>query len=305
MPTLRQIEYLVAIADTQHFRKAAEKVGVSQPTLSAQLSALEQTLGVQLVERSRSSVLVTPVGELILTLGRRMLRDAQEVNHIARSSRGEFGGLIRLGLPPTIGPYLLPKVLPQLHRAYPDMKIYVREQPPSALPSALGEGLLDVALAPLPIPGADFESVPMFREPLFLCAPDDHPLASKGYVERSDLSGQAVLALEPGHQLHEQVAALCEEFGAKMMFDYEGTSLETLRQMTALGMGVSFLPGLFVSTTIAPGGGVTPLELRGRSLNRTIGMVWRRTSARRREYQVLLEYVALAIENDFPSFTRL
>jgi LysR family hydrogen peroxide-inducible transcriptional activator len=295
----------VALAEARHFRKAAERAGVSQPTLSAQLAALEERLGVQLIERSRSSVLVTPIGQKVLDVSRRLLRDAQEIRELAASHRGEFGGVIRLGLPPTIGPYLLPRVLPDLHRTHPRFKIYIREQAPSRLPDALADGAHDVIVTPLPLPNADFACTPIFREPLYIVMPEDHPLAQKPAIERSDLGGLAILALERGHQLHEQVEAICEEFGARMLFDYEGTSLETLREMTALGMGVSFLPGLFVTTALGPRSGVVARELKGRSLYRTIGMAWRRTSARDAEFRLLLGFIRKAIERDFDAFARL
>ncbi len=305
MPSLRQIEYLVALADTRHFRRAAEKAGVSQPTLSAQLSTLEQRLGVQLVERNRSTVLLTPLGEEILAISRRVMRDVQEIRDLSASQRGELAGTIRLGLPPTIGPYLLPLVLPDLHKAHPDLKFYVREQVPNTLPGALAEGVHDVLLTPLPVLNSDIETVPVFREPLYVVVPDDHPLSAKGYVERSDLSGEAVLALEAGHQLHEQVEAICDEFGARLLFDYEGTSLDTLRQMIAMGMGISFLPGLFVHTALQRQTGAVALELKGRNLYRTIGMAWRKTSARQGDFQALLGFVKRTVERDFGSFALL
>lgn len=305
MPSLRQIEYLVALDDARHFRKAAEKVGVSQPTLSAQLSALEQRLGVQLVERSRSSVLLTPVGKQVLAVGRRLLRDVQEIRDIVAGQRGPLGGTIRIGLPPTIGPYLLPRMVPELHRKHPDLKLYVREEVPNVLPGALADGTQDVILIPVPVRGGDFKCVPLFREPLFVVVPDDHALAAKGYAERSDLHGEAVLALERGHQLHEQVEAICEEFGARLLFDYEGTSLDTLRQMIAMGMGISFLPGLFVQTSLGRGTGVVALELKGRSLYRTIGMAWRRTSAREDAYQALLRFMRDTVDREFTDITLL
>ncbi len=305
MPSIRQLEYLSALAETRHFRKAAEKVGVSQPTLSAQLSTLEQRLDVQLVERSRTNVMLTPVGDQILLIGRRVLRDVQEIRDLAASQRGALGGTIRLGLPPTIGPYLMPRVLPTLHKKHPDLKVYVREQIPSILPQSLAEGVHELIIAPLPVHSADFTSVPIFREPLFVVAPEEHPLAAKGFAERSDLSGEAVLALERGHQLHEQVEAICDEFGARLQFDFEGTSLDTLRQMVAMGMGISFLPGLYVKTALTSESGVVALEFKGRNLYRTIGMAWRKTSAREADYRALLEFVRQAVAREFQEFSLI
>ncbi len=305
MPSLRQLEYLVALSETRHFRRAAEKVGVSQPTLSAQLRALEDRLGVQLVERSRGGVIFTVIGESVLGLARRILRDVQEIRDTTVSHGTEFGGTIRLGLPPTIGPYLLPRMLPQLHKAYPDFKLYVREDVPQELPGALQAGRHDVLITPLPVRGEELHSVPVFREPLFIALPADHPLAGEEAIDRSDLTGQSILTLEAGHQLHEQVEAICEEFGARLLFDFAGTSLDTLRQMVGMGMGLSFLPGLYVRSVLERDPGVKALPIRGRSLSRTVGMVWRKTSARGAEFRRLADYVRQTVERDFPDFARL
>ena len=305
MPSIRQIEYLVALAETHHFRKAAEKTGVSQPTLSAQLSALEERLGVQLVERSRSSVMLTPVGEQILAVGKRILRDTTEIRDIAASQKGDLSGSVRLGLPPTIGPYLLPLILPNLHSTHPDLKLYVREQMPESLPMSLAEGVHDVILTPLPVSQAELDSQAIFREPLFVVLPEDHKLAAKGYVEKSDLAGEQVLSLESGYQLHDQVNVLCEEFGADLSFEYEGTSLDTLQQMIAMGMGISLMPGLFVHAVLPRVSGVVALELKGRSLSRVIGIAWRKSSNRTSEFEILKNYVRDAIADNFEGFALL
>ncbi len=305
MTTLRQLEYLDAIDKTRHFRKAAEKVGVGQPTLSTQISTLEKRLGVQLVERSRSAVFLTPIGERVLNLGRIALSSAREIEEITASHRGDSGGMLRLGLPPTIGPYLLPRMLPQLHRDQPEFKIYVREDTPGRLSDALGEGVYDTILSPLPMKSADFNSLACCREPLFIVVSQDHPLAVKGFVERSDLQDLPVLALEHGHQLQEQVEAICEEYGARLLFDFGGTSLETLRQMTALGMGATFLPGFFVRSMLDDRSGVVALELKGRSLYRTIGLVWRRTSVHDTDYRMLFQYLQQTVKSEFPGFQLL
>ena len=302
MPSLRQLEYLVAISDARHFRRAAERVGASQPTLSAQLKELERRLGAQLVERDRSGVIMTPLGEQVVSIARRVLRDVQELKDVATSQIGEFTGVIRLGLPPTIGPYLLPKIVPDLHKAYPDLSLYVREEKPHALPASLKEGRYDLLIMPLPVAGYDLETLAIFREPLFVAIAADHPLSKRGEIVRADLKGQSVLALEAGHQLHEQVVAVCEEAGANLMFDYEGTSLDTLREMVSMGMGLSFLPGLYVRSSLGQDASVTVLELTDRSLYRTIGLVWRKKSHRSSEFEALAEHLRRTIERDFTGF---
>jgi LysR family hydrogen peroxide-inducible transcriptional activator len=294
VPNLRQLEYLVAIADVRHFRKAAERANTTQPTLSEQLKALEERLGCQLVERSRSRVMLTPIGAQVVEIARRMLRDAREIRDLAASGGRELSGVLRLGLPPTIGPYLLPRFIPDLRREHPDLKLYVREELPASLPRSLEEGTYDVIIAPLPIGGGDLVTTSLYREPLYLTVPVDHPLARKGLVQRSDLAGQDVLALGAGHQLHDVVQALCEEFGARMRRDYEGTSLDTLREMVVMGFGITFLPGLYVTSVLARDRSLKTLQLHGRSLTRTIGMAWRKTSARQAHYESLAQVIRAA-----------
>ena len=305
MPSLRQLEYLLAVDEQRHFRRAAAKVGVSQPTLSAQLSTLEQTLGTQLVERSRSRVLLTPVGREIAEIARRIIRDVQEIRDVATHKLGEPGGTIRLGLPPTIGPYLLPRVVPRIHRAYPDLKLHVREDVPMNLPDGLDAGKYDVIITPVPVRGEGLEVVRLFREPLVLVVPADSELAGRESIERKDLRQRSILTLEAGHHLREQVESLCEDFGAELLTDYEGTSLDTVRQMVGMGMGLSFFPGLFVSSSLAKDSSVRPIELKGRAIYRTIGLMWRDTSARKPEYKQLAQHIRETVKRSFPKFQIL
>jgi LysR family hydrogen peroxide-inducible transcriptional activator len=305
LPNLRQLEYLVAIADTLHFRRAAETAGTTQPTLSEQLKALEIRLGVQLVERSRSRVVVTPIGQQIVDVARRMLADASRIEMLAQSGGRELSGLLRLGLPPTIGPYLLPHVLPPLHRAHPGLKLYVRESLPEELPRALEEGRLDLLITLLPVNRAELESTQLFREPLVLTVARDHPLAAHTVVRRADLAGQDVLALGPGHQLHDMALTLCQEFGARLRYDFEGTSLDTLREMVMMGLGITFLPGLYVRREIRTDANFRTLPIEGRAIYRNVGMVWRRTSARRDEYLKLASFFREAARESFADLASM
>ena len=302
MPSLRQLEYLVELSREQHFRRAAEKLGVSQPTLSAQIKALEERLGLLLVERGRNSVLITPAGQRVVEIATRMLRDRQEILDIGRMARGPLGGIMRLGVPSTIGPHLLPLILPDLHRTYHDLTLRVREDMPRNLPEALASGRHDMLLVPLPVRGADLASQPIFREPLYVAMAEDHQLAHREKLTRDDLTGQRVLTLEQGHQLQEQVAAICDEFGAELALDFEGTSLDTLSQMVAMGAGLTFLPGLFVERGLRSQAGIVVRELTGRSLSRTIGAAWRKSSGRVDDYQLLIGFIRSAIATHFPKF---
>lgn len=290
MPSLRQLEYLVAVSETRHFRRAAERCNTTQPTLSEQIKALERRLGVQVIERSTSRVVVTPIGLQVIDIAKRMLRDAHEIRVLSASGGKELAGLLRLGLPPTIGPYLMKHAAPNLHKKYPDLKLYVREDIPQMLPRALEDGIHDVIIAPLPIKGAEIESVPLFREPLFLTVAADHPLALRKSVKLADLNGDDMLALGPGHQLHEAVAKLCEEAGARLRYDFEGTSLDMLREMVIMRLGITFMPGLYVASELHRDASVKTLEIRDRSVSRSIGMAWRKTSGRRQSYLKLADF---------------
>ena len=294
MPNLRQLEYLVALADTLHFRRAAERTNSTQPTLSEQLKVLEGRLGTQLVERSRTRVLLTPVGQQVVEVARRMLRDANEIRMLASSGGRELSGLLRLGVPPTIGPYLLPHVLPAVRRAYPELKLYVRESLPEDLPRMLEDGRLDLVITLFPVVQGELTGVTLFREPLLLAVASDHPLASCRNVRKEHLDGQDVLALAPHHQLHDTVLSICEEFGANLRRDFEGTSLDTLREMVVMGLGVTFLPALYVQREIVGDPNLKTMPIEGRSIYRTVGMVWRRATARRAEYERLASFFHLS-----------
>lgn len=287
MPSLRQLEYLVAVAETRHFRRAAERVNTTQPTLSEQIKALEKRLGAQLVERSTARVVLTPIGAQVVEIARRMLKDASEIRSLTAGGGKELNGLLRLGLPLTIGPYLMQRAAPMLHRSYPDLRLYVREDLPQSLPRSLEEGMHDVIICPLPFKGTEIDSVVLFRESLHLTVAADHPLAKKGHAVLADIKGQDVLTLGPGHQLHENAIELCKATGARLRYDFEGTSLAMLREMVVMGLGITFMPGLYVKSELMHDKGVRIIDIRDRKLYRTIGMAWRKSSARRESFERL------------------
>lgn len=303
MPNLRQLEYLVALSETLHFRRAAERANTTQPTLSEQLKALEERLGVQLVERSRSHVAITPVGRQIVEIARRMLADAAEIRSLANSGGTELSGVVRLGLPPTIGPYLLPSVIPALRQRFPDLKLYVREELPASLPQSIEDGLNDLVISLLPISAASLVVEPLFREPLSLAVPAGHVLADRNEVRRADLKGEEILALGRGHQLHDAVASLCADFGAILRSDYEGTSLDTLREMVAMGMGMTFLPGLYVRAVASRDSNIRMIDLADRNLYRNVALIWRRASPMHASYKALADLLRAQIKEQFPGLT--
>lgn len=306
MPTLKQFRYLVTLAHTLHFRRAAEQCHVTQPTLSNQIQELENDLGVQLVERSRrTQVVLTPIGKEIVDRARIVLKDVQDIVDIGRHGQQWLHGTIRMGALPTLGPYLLPHVLPSLHRDFPHLKIYVREGMPAPLIDGLAGAELDLLLFPLPISSADFESVSLFREQLWVVIPADHPLAEKQEIDRTDLAGETVLALEPGHRLYEQVANICREFDANLSHDFEGTSLDTIRLMVGMGLGLSFMPTVYVLSETPKDTQVVVREMNAQPPLRTVGLAWRRNSARSEEFQALANAIRQVLKSELPEVTTL
>lgn len=286
-PSLRQLEYLVALADALHFRKAAERVHVSQPTLSGQIKELEQRLGAPLVERDRHSTRLTPLGKATADRARGILSEVENLSDLAKIGGKNLGGMIRLGVPPTLGPYLLPHVVPALHAEYPELKLYVREDRTRALEHGLSEGVFDMLLTTLPVHDPNVHDVLLFSEPLLVGIARDHRLAGRGAIRSQDLAGESVLSLGMGHRLYEQVQSLCEAYGATLISDYEGTSLDALRQMVGMGMGVSFFPALYALSEMDNDDQVITLPLAGGATLRSIGLVWRRQSPRSADYQRL------------------
>lgn len=296
MPTVRQLEYLVAIADVRHFRKAAERVNTTQPTLSGQLKALEERLGVELVERSRSRVGMTPVGAEIVEVARRVLRDVREIRALGATHNRKLAGVVRLGLPASVGPSLVPRLVPDLRREYPDLKFYVREDEPVALPNALADGTYDLIIGPMPLGGPEFETVELYTEPLQLIVPSNHPLSKKGRVGKVDLAELGLVTLGPSHPLHVTTQAFAKQVGAHVLRDYVGTSLDALREMVATGLGATLLPNLYVKTSLTKDKTIHVVELQGASPTRTVGMAWRRAGSKPSRYGELASFMKSTAE---------
>lgn len=278
--TIKQLRAFVALADARHYRKAAERMGVSQPSLSAQILRLESALRLSLVERGRRGAVLTPAGREVLAHARHVLDEVETLAARSTMLRGGMGGTIRLGSTPTLGPYILPHLVQRLRRDYPQIKLIMRDAAPRVLQDELLEGRHDVILTQLPVGSTDVATRRLFREPLKLIVAQDHPLAGQGDVRDADMAGQDILALPGSYLLHGQTQALCDELGARLRQDYEGTSLDALRQMTALNMGVCLLPALYVRSEVTGGpGDVRVLRFRRDRLTRSIGLGWRRSAA--------------------------
>lgn len=305
MPSLKQLRYLVALEDQRNFRRAAEACHVTQPTLSAQLKELELKLGATLVERSRSHVIVTPLGKAVCERARRALREIDEIRALARLSRSPLQSTIRIGVVQTLGSYMLPLIVPDLHDTHPALKLYMREGLPDFLLRGLQDGALDLLFFPLPVRRAETDVVSIFREPIEVVMPYDHPFAAQPAIAPEDLRGQTILSLEPGHKLYEQVRALCDRYGAELSRDYEGTSLDTLRQMVAMGMGLSLMPALYVKSEVAHQDIVVARPFQGTPPSRTIGMVWRKGTAREAEFRALADQICTILKERAPEIVVL
>ncbi len=244
---LRDLEYLVAVADHRHFGEAAAACFVSQPTLSTQIKKLETELGVELVERTPRSIHMTAVGERVVEAARDVLAGSTRIHELARAARDPEAGSLRLGVFPTLAPYLLPHVVPTLHRRFPRLELLLREDKSPVLVEEVREGRLDLALMARP-QRSDLEESPLFREEFVLVAPRTHRLGQGGPLAVSDLEGEDVLLLDEGHCLRDQALSVCHLAGARERRGFRATSLETLRQMVVAGVGVTLLPRLALRT---------------------------------------------------------
>lgn len=291
MPTLRQLEYLVAVADFQNFGRAADACNVSQPTLSQQLRALEDRLGVALVERRASGAELTPVGREVTARARHISVEVQDIRDLARRAGESLVGTVRLGITPTLGPYLLPSIVAALHREKPDLRLHIREGVPEEQALSLSRGELDMLLGPLPIDGGDIDVQPLFRERLFIVAAPDHHLANRARLTVKDLAGALVLSLGRRHHLHRQVAAICADLGMVVMRDYEGTSLDSVHQMAASGIGLAVLPELYIRSDVGGLAGVKVLKPKRWKFTRSIAAAWRRGAAYSDAYRMIAERI--------------
>jgi len=294
-PSVRQLECLVATAKHLNFRAAARECHISQPALSSQIARLEESLGVVLFERNRRRVLLTPVGGAVVERAKRLLADLDDVAAVAQVHAQPLGGQLRLGVIPTIAPFLMPRALPLLRRACPGLELLLREEQTGRSLELLEEGKLDLVLLALEAELGEVTTLPLFRDPFLFAAAVGHALAEKKAVRTRDLEGQRVLLLEDGHCLKDQAWAICQAQGVRDYVDFRATSLGTLAQMVSSGAGVTLLPQLSVPTVGSlPGMVVKPFVKP--VPYRTIGLAWRPTSPRR----ALFEAVADALRELAP-----
>jgi LysR family hydrogen peroxide-inducible transcriptional activator len=277
---LKDLKYLVALADTGHFGKAAERSFVSQPTLSAQLKKLEEYLGVKLVERQPKNVQLTDVGKQIVVRARRMLDEGDEIIALARSNTDPLAGKLKMALIPTIGPYLLPRVMQKIRKALPQLGLMLYEYQTEPLLKRLRDGEIDVGIIALPALAEGVESRALYEEAFTVALPVHHPLAAKSSIKVADLKGQTLLLLEDGHCLRDQALEVCSRVDVREAEDFRATSLETLRQMVVAGLGLTLLPELAVESPFGSQRGLTIRRFGKPVPARTVGAVWRKSTTR-------------------------
>lgn len=290
---LRDLRYLVAVAEHRHFGRAAEACFVSQPTLSTQLKKLEETLGVMLIERTNRRVMLSPEGEQIVAQAQRILSEVNTLLALSEQLQDPLGGELRVGIIPTIAPYLLPQILGPIREAFPNLQLQLTEGQTSHITRLLKRGDLDAILLAIPIPDLqddNIEEFELYAEPFYLAVGEHHAKAECQAVTPEDLDGESVLLLEDGHCLRDQALAVCHAHRGVESKSYSATSLETLRQLVGAGMGVTLMPEFAVplvdradegKRAVGVGSNVRYIPFSEDDVPyRTLGLCWRSTSTR-------------------------
>jgi LysR family transcriptional regulator, hydrogen peroxide-inducible genes activator len=287
LPTLKQLQYLVALHENGHFGRAADASYVTQSTLSAGIRELESLLGLMLVERTRRVVRFTPLGERIVAKAHKVLREAEELAGLAAAAGAPLSGELRMSVIPTIAPFLLPTLLPRLRQDKPELQLYLREEPSQAACDSLHHGQVDCVLLALPYICGDIEAEPLFEDRLVVAVPGTESSNFGERISPAALDPEHLLLLEDGHCLKDHALSVCNRpelrAGARMM----GTSLHTLVQMVDNGLGVTLLPRMAIDAGILARTGVVVRPIDAENDSRTIALIWRRNSPRVDEFKML------------------
>jgi LysR family hydrogen peroxide-inducible transcriptional activator len=295
MITLRQLRYLGALAEHRHFGRAAAACAITQPAMSMQIRALEQQLGVELVERRQGDVALTNIGVEVAERGERLLAGARDLADFASHHGRLLTGRLSLGVIPTLAPYVLPKVLPALQRRYPDLRVRLRETQTKLLLDELVRGALDVVMLALPIPEPEIETLRLFDDPFLLAVAADDPRPASARVTPRDIDAQRLILLEEGHCLRDQALSFCATDRQELTMGLGATSLGTVMQMVANGYGVTFVPQVAVDVE-ARDDRVKLLRFTQPQPGRTIGLAWRKTSPRKADFAALGQLVTQAVQ---------
>jgi LysR family transcriptional regulator, hydrogen peroxide-inducible genes activator len=295
-PSIRQLECAVAVADALHFGRAARAIALTQPALSAQIRSFEELLGLRLFERGRRGVIVTTGGAAVIEQARATLAALDDLVESAASQGEPLSGTLRLGVIPTVAPYLLPPLLPFVRRKWPKLRLVLREDQTARLLEQLALGTLDLLLLALPVEQAAVEELPLLEEPFWFVAPSAHRLAKvRGTIAEATLAGEEILLLEDGHCLRAQALEVCRRAGAAGPGRIQATSLPTLVQMVANGLGVTLLPERALAVELRPDAGLVARRFEKPAPSRTLGLAWRPGAARAAEYRLLGQTLAQAL----------
>jgi len=300
---LRDLKYLIAVAETEHFGHAASRCYVSQPTLSGQIKKLEQELGVTLFERTNRSVSITPIGVEVVRHAKLILEQADVIKQLAQAQRDPLAGALRVGAIPTVSPYLIPLILLPLKQKYPQMRLVLSEEITEMLTTRLLEHQIDVAILATDVKEPELEVMPLFEEPFWLAHPRDHEIYSKDEITRRDLSHLDLLLLADGHCLTDQVMDVCRLKEGAMdseMADLRAASLETLLQLVGAGFGCTLVPALAVRGAWTTDSGIIARKLHLKDAYRRVQFVYRKTFPRKQA----LEALAQVIREQLPNTVR-
>lgn len=289
LPTIKQLQYLVALHEHGHFGRAAEASFVSQSTLSAGIRELETLLGITLVERSRRVVRFTPLGNSVVAKAHRLLREAEELSELVQASGKPLSGELRMSVIPTIAPFLLPRILPRLRQERPALKLFLREETSADAIESLHHGRADCVLLALPFPTGDVDFEHIADDKLFVAFPKDEPRDPPESITPAMLDEGQLLLLEDGHCLKEHALAACNRPELSASATMIGTSLHTLVQMVDNGLGVTMLPEMAIDAGILTGTDIIARPLKAANANRHIALVWRKNSPRGDEFRLLAE----------------
>lgn len=297
---LRDLEYLAAVGELKHFRKAAEKCFVSQPTLSGQLKKLETYLGVQLVERNTRSVFLTPIGEEIVKTARTILADAASIENMAATFSDPMCGTLNIGLIPTIAPYLLPMIVQPINEAYPQLEIILHEVQTDVMLEKLNEGILDAGILAVPIEMKGLDEIILYTEPFYVAANNQHLFATKSSIKIEDLKDETLLLLEEGHCLRGQVMDVCSQTMTKERKDFQGTSLETIRHMVSTGIGITLIPQTAIDyKNLIQNSSIKYIPFKKPAPARRVGLLFRKTSNRKVCFEKIAASIQSIIEKEF------
>ncbi len=289
LPTIRQLQYLLAVIELRHFGKAAERCFVTQSTLSTGIQELENMLGTKLLERTKRQVLPTPLGLEIAEKARDVLTVSAEMVELAQSKLTAMTGALKLGVIPTIGPFLLPKVLPAIREQFPDLELFLVEEQSAQLLQRLDSGELDCAIFALPYELGKHEYKKFFQEIFYVAFPSEHPLSKGGKISSADLPAEQLLMLEDGHCFRDHALSACHFSGLQQRAAFQGTSLYTLMEMVAGGQGITFLPAMAVNSHLTMQSKIKLRPLAEDGPHREIGLVWRSTFHRKNDLNLLAE----------------